>query len=118
MNIYLASPYTHENPDVEAERFVKACETAGRLIQAGHIVYCPIAHSHPIKECTKGMPGTWEFWQPIDHFFIRKLEAIVVLRLDGWRESVGVGGELLIGRTLVKPIGYVDYGSTEIEWET
>jgi hypothetical protein len=117
MRIYLASPYTHDDPEIERERFVKACETAGKLIQAGHIVYCPIAHSHPIKEATADLPGTWEFWKPIDDFFIGKMEALVILILPGWAQSKGVQGEIMIARPLGKQIGYIAYGETNIMWE-
>jgi hypothetical protein len=118
LSIYLASPYSAASRQEERERFVMVAGMAGVLLLKGHIVYSPIAHSHPIRQACPDVSGNWEFWETIDRFFIGAMEALVVLRLHGWRESTGVTDELEIAKTLGKKIGYIDNGGTEIEWET
>lgn len=117
MTIYLASPYTAATPQEEMERFIRAAAMAGVLMTMGHIVYCPIAHSHPIRQACPDVPGTWEFWKVVDEFFIDAMETLVVLRLPGWKESPGVTAELEIAAALKKQIGYIDDAGTEIEWD-
>ena len=56
--IYIASPYSHESQNVMRDRFHAVCEYAGRMMQAGKVVYSPIAHSHPIA-MRVGLPVTY-----------------------------------------------------------
>ena len=53
--IYLASPYTHHDPEVRLERYRAVCRAAAGLIRQGRVVFSPIAHSHAITE--HGLPG-------------------------------------------------------------
>ena len=46
--IYLASPYTDLNPAVREARFQAACRSAAERMRTGHVVLCPVAHSHPL----------------------------------------------------------------------
>lgn len=53
--IYLASPYSHPDPAVEELRFEAACEAACKLMQQGHHVFSPIAHTHPVGRRSCGV---------------------------------------------------------------
>ena len=86
--IYLASPYSHPDVTVREARFREACRTAARLMRAGRVVFSPIAHGHPIAEY--GLPTNWRFWERFDRQQLDRCEELVVLMLDGWRESEGV----------------------------
>ena len=46
--IYLASPYTHDDPNVERERYESVCTVCAKFARLGKHVYSPIAHWHPI----------------------------------------------------------------------
>ncbi|MCX7428986.1 MAG: DUF1937 family protein [Planctomycetia bacterium] len=94
--IYLASPYSHRDAGVRQERFEAACRTAAVLIRQGKTVFSPIAHSHAI--CRHGVPLDWRFWQRHDRRYLDVCDEVVVLMLDGWRESVGVQAEIAIAR--------------------
>ena len=48
--IYLACPYSHDDSSVREHRFHAACRAAAQLIRAGHVVFCPVVHSHPLAE--------------------------------------------------------------------
>jgi nucleoside 2-deoxyribosyltransferase len=103
--IYLASPYSHPDPSVREERFRAACRAAAALFRAGHFLISPIAHSHVLVE--HGLPGDWTFWQRFDRALLARCDALFVLMLDGWEESVGVQAEIRIARELGKPVRYL-----------
>jgi len=106
--IYLASPYTHVDPAVRQHRFESACRAAAALIAQGKIVFSPISHSYGI--CAYGIPHDWQFWQRHDRRHLEACEEVVVLMLDGWRESVGVQAEIAIARKLGKPVTFLSAG--------
>lgn len=104
---YLASPYTHPDPQRRAVRFQLAAFAAKRLMERGDIVFCPIAHSHPIDECF-GWPQSGEFWKRQDEPFLMGCAKLVVLRLDGWEESKGLAHELAVARERGIPVEFMD----------
>ena len=103
--IYLATPYSHSDPVVRRQRFDAACRAAAVLIQQGKVVFSPVSHGHAI--CVYGIPSDWTFWQRLDRRFLDMCDEVIVLMLDGWRESVGVQAEIAIARQLGKPITYL-----------
>ena len=90
--VYLASPYTHPSINVQVERFNAACRAASWLMSQGVKVFSPIAHSHPLTYY--GLPGDWGFWQAYNHEFLAACRSMIVLTLDGWKESKGVTSEI------------------------
>ena len=58
--IYIASLYTHPDPAVRQRRFEDVCHYVAERMLRGAVVYCPIAHSHPITE-RFNLPVTWDF---------------------------------------------------------
>lgn len=105
--IYLASPYSSKDPQLEEERFEAACKVTAHLItEQGLHVISPIAHTRPIAKY--GLPGDWAFWKEYDTNLINRCDELYVLRLPGWKESVGVQAEIEIARKGNKPITFVD----------
>jgi len=103
--IYLASPYTHADPAVRQQRFEAVCRVAAGMIRSGKTVFSPIAHSHALVQY--GLPVEWQAWAEHDRRFLEACEELVVLMLDGWRESVGVQSEIAIARKLGKPVSFL-----------
>lgn len=100
--MYLASPYSHPDPLVRHERWEAVCRVAAEYIRAGVPAFSPIAHSHPIAML--GVDGDWETWASMDRAIIGTSDAMVVLMLDGWRDSKGIAAEILIAEELHLPI--------------
>lgn len=94
---YLAGPYSHADRAVRLARFEALNKAAADLIAEGHHVYSPISHTHPIAEAGD-LPKDWQFWEAYDRIFLAMSWRVVVLTLDGWRESKGVTAELAIAR--------------------
>ena len=104
--IYLASCYNDADPEVRQQRFEAACRAAAELISAGTNVFSPIVYSHSL--CRYGLPVDWQFWERFDRRFLELCDEVIVLTLDGWRQSVGVGEEIRIARELGKPVRFLD----------
>ena len=102
--IYLASPYSHPHAIVRELRFHDACLATAQLLQAGHNVFSPILHGHPLA--AHGLPTDWSFWERFDRDHIQRCDNLVVLLLDGWQESVGVTAEIRIAAELGRSVGY------------
>ena len=103
MKIYLACPYSHNNPEVELTRFRAANKVAADIMCQGHVVFSPISHSHSIHiQCS--LPGNWEFWLKQDTAFIEWCDEVWVMKLDGWTTSKGIKKECEIARELGKII--------------
>lgn len=103
--IYLASPYSHPDPEVRELRYREVCRCAARLMRAGQHVFSPIAHSHGIAQ--HGVPGDWAYWESLDRRFLEMCDEVGVLMLDGCHESKGVQAEIRIARELGRPITHL-----------
>jgi hypothetical protein len=102
--IYLASPYSHPDSAVRHGRFDAACAAAAALMRAGHLVYSPVAHGHPLTQ--HSLPGHWSFWERHARWHLERCDEVVVLMLDGWGISEGVQAEIQIATELEKVVWY------------
>lgn len=107
--IYLASPYTHSDKNVLDARCIAAQKATARLMLEGNIVFSPIAHSHGVAD---HMPDAvrcdGDFWMEQDLPLLARCDEMVVLCLDGWRESSGVRQELAFATEKGIPVRYMD----------
>lgn len=101
--IYLASPYTHENKQIEQERFEAAAKAAGQLMLKGFLVFSPIAHSHPIA-MQNDLPTDIDYWMEFDKSFLEWADELVILNIQGWSASIGVDMERKIAYKKRMPI--------------
>ena len=112
--IYLASPYSHVDPAVQHHRFLVVCRVAARLMRAGHQVFSPIAHSHPIAE-SGGLPTDWDYWEAYDHTMMMACKELWVVMMDGWDRSRGVKAEIEYMKATGKRVSYVLPSADELE---
>lgn len=94
--VYLASPYTHPDTAIRAERFRLATEAAASLIRQGYIVYSPITMTHPIDIVLAGSAGTLgsDYWVQFDEAFMDMCSEMIILNIPGWESSNGVKREI------------------------
>jgi hypothetical protein len=102
--IYLACPYSHDDPAIREERFLAVTKAAASLTNAGLLVYSPITHGHPMVAF--GVQGDFEFWRQHARAMIERCGLVLVFCLDGHLSSVGVKEELLAAEELGKPQFY------------
>jgi hypothetical protein len=105
--VYLAAPYTHENPKIVEDRVALINYAAGFLMQKDVIVFSPISHSHPIAMATK-LPTSWEYWREFDWAYLSHCHRVVVLTLEGWDTSVGVSAEIQYAKENGLDLFYLD----------
>jgi nucleoside 2-deoxyribosyltransferase len=114
--IYLASPYSHDDPEIMEQRYQQACAAAAKLINCGVVVYSPIAHSHPIAKIG-GAKGDWATWQNHCLSLLDRCDFMLILMLDGWMESTGVEAEARHCLDTQKDIFYSDMdGLDRFNW--
>ena len=104
---YLATCYTHADPIVRERRYHVVNEVAARLMAAGKVIFSPISHGHAICQTSEtDIPLEWEFWRLQCDPFLMAMHELIVLRQDGWENSVGVEYE----------IGIADVRGVQIVW--
>jgi len=89
------------------QRFDAVCRRAGAMMNAGIVVYSPIAHCHPIA-VRVGLPRDWNFWHTFDREMLKGASEFWILRLPGWDKSKGVAAEREIAESLGLPVVEVD----------
>lgn len=105
--IYLATPYSHPDPEVMKQRFHSVNKVAAKLMKEGLHIFSPISHSHPIA-IENDLPTNWEYWESYDRAFLKASRKLIVLKLDGWENSVGVTAEIKIAKELGIEIEYIE----------
>jgi len=115
--IYLASPYSHKDPEVRFWRYTEACRVAAELMVGGAIIFSPIAHTHPIAKYGKLDALDADFYLKFDKEFLRFSNGMWVLTLDGWKESYGIGVETNFAHEQGIQIKYIDPTTLELTHE-
>ena len=80
---------------------------ATELTNEGHAIYSPISSWHTIA-CKFGMPKTFEFWERLNLSFLVQCKKLIVVMLPGWKESVGLQGEIEFAENMGMDIEYLD----------
>jgi hypothetical protein len=114
--IYLASPYSHDDPTVRQARFEAACAQVAEMLFCGIPTFSPVVYSHVLAE--HGLPVEWKFWRAMDEAMILVSSEMWVLTLEGWKKSVGVQAGIEIARGAGKAVVLVepDGGKAEQVW--
>lgn len=106
--IYLASPYTDPDPAIRRARFETVTRAAGALMQRRLVVFSPITMGHPISEACADIPVEFAYWETACLSYLEGWATrLVVLTLDGWRESRGVTAEIAAAAKVGLPVEYL-----------
>lgn len=111
---YLAAPYSHLKPTVREERFHLASRAAARLMEAGYSVISPLSMGVVIHRHGGDIGEDWETWKDVCLRLLERCDALCLLTLPGWRDSVGVMAELRYAETLGLPIHGVTTGAAPL----
>ena len=91
--IYMASPYSLYTHGLD-----QACEdvsgVAGDLLERGVRVFCPVSHAHTIAQSSCVNPLDHKLWMTLDKAVADHCQALIVVELEGWQDSVGVREEI------------------------
>ena len=86
-NVYLASQYSHPNPEVREARFKAAEAATVHLLKKRIWTYSPIVHCHALAKEYK-LPGDFAFWQDYNVTMLAAARELIVLYILGWDESI------------------------------
>ena len=105
--VYLAAPYSHKDFAIRERRYLYTTQAANRLIRQGLLVFSPVTHGHVIARLG-GLDGEFAFWEEHCLSFLRHwAQALYVLTLPGWKESIGVAAELAEADNLGLPVSFI-----------
>ena len=105
-DVFVISPYTHDDEEVVRKRVEKAEEFIFHLTLEGTVAYSTIAAMHHLTTKYK-MPSSYAFWRWHCRTMISCAKEVYVLCLEGWEESEGVTDEIAIATELHKDIKYI-----------
>lgn len=99
---YLATPYSRM-PDID-RAFQQASRIAAHLSLSGITLFCPIAHSHPMVRAAGLDHRNPAVFAALNKFMLDKCASLIVVHMDGWRESDGMREEIEFFERTHKPI--------------
>ena len=102
---YLACPYTHDSHSHRWARARLASEIAAHFMSHDDVVFSPITHGHHIEpHLPPDLGSSHDFWMSQCLPMVQWADQVILLPLQGWRESRGVTMELEFARNLNKRI--------------
>ncbi|MDH5184381.1 MAG: DUF1937 family protein [Gammaproteobacteria bacterium] len=104
---YLACPYSHPEPSVREIRFQAVTDLAASKVAAGEHILSPITHGHALAMTDHKLPMEFEYWEALCKKMIDACDEVMVLTLEGWKESVGVQAEIRYAVETGKPVSYI-----------
>ena len=105
--IYLASPYSHKDLNVQHQRFEQVMEITAKLMKDGYFIYSPITATHPMA-VKHALPTDWNYWKEYLHLMLPACDELWVVKMDGWDKSLGVAGEIELAKKIGIPIKYIE----------
>src|SRR5437016_3073890 len=104
--VYLASPFSiYRYGHTAAVQHISAI--AKELVEAEIRLFCPVAHSWPLIQAGLD-PLDRDRWNKINAPFLRACSVLVIAKLRGWEDSVGIAHEVEQFTAANKPIYDLD----------
>lgn len=105
--LYLATSYSHPDAAKRAARANLASQCSAWFMRRGWCVISPLSMGHAIAVEGAELPSDFAAYQEVCLRMLEASDALVVLLLDGIRESVGVAAEIYHARKLGIPLNQV-----------
>ena len=110
---YLAAPYTDKDKAVVEERMKKICIADSKLMKAGVYTVSPLMKHFILGYAD--LPGSFEYWRDYSMTLLCTVDQVIVLMLDGWKESEGVQAEIKVATDVGIPIVYLNEAGEFVE---
>jgi hypothetical protein len=106
---YISNPYngTDEQKEQRAQIAAKVC---GQLLKKDIHAWSPIVHNHSMMKTFNQFTLEERRTKILDFDFslLKASKGMIVLKIDGWKESFGVKAEIDLCQKLSIPIKYLD----------
>ncbi len=113
---YISNPYNGTD-DQRNLRAKIAAEVSGKLLKRGVHAWSPIVHNHAMMSHYSDF--TLEERRTLilnfDFSLLLASKGMIVLTIDGWKESYGVGKEIEICKEKAIPILYLNPSDLELD---
>jgi hypothetical protein len=109
MFIYVASPYSSPDREIERRRYADVMKFMTWLITENPFnppPYSPILHCHDWAD-QHDLPKDARFWRCMNLGMLNKASKLFVLRLEGWGDSNGVSMEIQFVTKIVMVKNYI-----------
>lgn len=93
---YIASPYSHPDPEVQHQRYLDVMQFVAWCLEAQGptpVPFSPILYCHEMAKRFM-LPTDFLFWRAFNRGIIRASVHMTILRLPGWDQSKGVRDEI------------------------
>lgn len=120
---YLASPFTmpSRTAHIENARFKHVRRAAAELLAKGEPVYSPIVFGYAVEDYLSksnvyvpALKISYATWMNLARQMISGCGRVYVLTIPGWEDSKGLREEVLLARSIGKPIiGYAPWPPCE-----
>ena len=105
--IYIASPFSDSNKQLEQERFEQVRLFTSQLMTRGLLCFSPIVYGMQFysQEMSRGDAA---YWRTFNDHMLRNSHALLVYTIPGWKKSIGVRAEIAHAKMRDLPIAYAD----------
>lgn len=103
--VYLASPYSSDDPGVEDCRVIAVDEIARTLVDMGVAVYSPLSHFAHGRMRLVSSSDAYEHGLQL----LSRCDGVVVVDLPEWRSSRGVASEMALADELCLPLAHLEF---------
>lgn len=109
MMVYLASPFSHKSETVMKYREELVSIVAAELTAMYRVtLFMPITQSYRMSQLRPKLFGTtFSAWKDIDLDAIEHCDEVWVVKMDGWKESIGVTAEILYAEENGIPVKFI-----------
>jgi hypothetical protein len=105
---YLSNPYNGSEEE-RNQRAKIAAETCGVLLRRGLHVWSPIVHNHAMVNIVEfSLEERRSLILDFDFSLLKSAKAMILLEINGWKESFGVKAEIELCHQLSIPIKYLN----------
>lgn len=107
MRVFISVPYTKI-----ADKFDDYIDAIGEIVttevRAGNSVICPVLVYKTCSNCERSKAIAHETWLKRALTDLRICDLMLVLKFDGWRESVGVIAEIEMAEAMKIPVEFLE----------
>lgn len=89
---YLAAPYSHPDAAVVDERMKIICDVDAALMRKGIMTASPLLKHYVAMG--RSIPTDWAYWKDYALAMLSRCDFMVVIKMPGWEESVGLKEEM------------------------
>ena len=101
---YLASPFSDKSPVVEEKRYTAILQISGLFTISGAMVISPIVYGYHLYKNYGNIAGDADYWKDFNRYLLYHAPYLMIVMLEGYKDSKGIQAEFAQALTLNKPI--------------